>query len=60
MRIYLAISEYRKTEEEDDLQDPVIVLLFYGIEYAKKLKRWENEYMIMVTATIYSQNVCCL
>lgn len=45
MRIYLAISEYRKTEEEDDLQDPVIVLLFYGIEYAKKLKRWENEYL---------------
>jgi hypothetical protein len=45
MRIYLTISEYRKTEEEDDLQDPVIVLLFYGIEYAKKLKRWENEYL---------------
>jgi hypothetical protein len=45
MRIYLSISEYRKTEEEDDLQDPVIVLLFYGIEYAKKLKRWENEYL---------------
>ncbi|MBP6948711.1 MAG: hypothetical protein KBB50_01390 [Candidatus Pacebacteria bacterium] len=45
MRIYLAISEYRKTDEVDDLQDPVIVLLFYGIEYAKKLKRWENEYL---------------
>lgn len=45
MRIYLAISEYRKTEEEDDLQDPVIVLLFYGIEYAKKMKKWDKEYL---------------
>ena len=45
MRIYLAISEYRKTDEADDLQDPVVVLLFYGIEYAKKTKRWDKEYL---------------
>lgn len=45
MRIYLTISEYRKTEEEDDLQDPVMVLLFYGIDYAKKMKRWDKEYL---------------
>lgn len=42
MRIYIPILEYRKIEEEDDLQDPVMVLLFYGIEYAKKMKKTEK------------------
>lgn len=45
MRIYLAIDDYRNSDDLDDLQDPVMVLLFYGIDYAKKINRWDKEYL---------------
>jgi hypothetical protein len=41
VRIYLPIREYRNTNEPDNEQDPVAIILLRGADYALSLKEWD-------------------
>lgn len=43
VRVYLPIEDYKTTSELDDRQDPAVVILMRGFDYALKLKRWDKE-----------------
>jgi hypothetical protein len=42
VRVYMPIEDYKTTPEEDSHQDPVVVILMRGFDYALSLNTWSK------------------